>query len=67
VPAAGDRLLAATREIGVVTSAAVSPRFGTVALGYVHRDFVEPGTIVEIVHGDRRSPATVTPRPMPVS
>lgn len=66
-PAAGDRLSAATRDIGVVTSAAVSPRLGTVALGYAHRDFVEPGTVVDVVRGDRRMPAVVTPRPMPAS
>ncbi len=36
-------------EIGRVTSAAWSPRMrSTVALAYVHRDFVEPGTAVTV-------------------
>jgi folate-binding protein YgfZ len=36
------------KEIGVVTSAAQSPRLGAIALGYVHRDFVEPGTALVV-------------------
>jgi folate-binding protein YgfZ len=44
VPAAGAPILAADRDVGRITSAAVSPRVGTVALGYVHRDFAAPGT-----------------------
>ena len=40
-----DRLFAGEREIGRITSAADSPRAGKrIALGYVQRDFVEPGT-----------------------
>src|ERR1051325_10835560 len=37
VPARGAKLHAGEREIGAVTSAAESPRLGTIALGYVHR------------------------------
>ncbi|MGH9371754.1 MAG: glycine cleavage T C-terminal barrel domain-containing protein, partial [Vicinamibacterales bacterium] len=48
VPARGARILAGSRDVGFVTSAAASPRFGTIALGYVHRDFVEPGTSVDV-------------------
>jgi folate-binding protein YgfZ len=33
---------------GEVTSSAVSSRFGAIALGYVHRDAWEPGTVVEV-------------------
>jgi folate-binding protein YgfZ len=43
----GAKIFANTREIGFVTSAAVSPRSGPIALGYVHRDFLEPGTALE--------------------
>ena len=39
-----DRLWSGEREIGRITSAVASPRFGPIALGYVQRDFVEPGT-----------------------
>ena len=40
----GAPVFAGEREVGRVTSAGVSPRAGALALGYVHRDFVTPGT-----------------------
>ncbi len=47
-------------EIGRVTSAAWSPRArGTVALAYVHRDFVEPGTVVTVDCKEGPASATV--------
>jgi folate-binding protein YgfZ len=49
VPAPGAVVRSADREIGHVTSAAWSPRMGRpIALGYVHRDFVEPGVAVSV-------------------
>ena len=60
----GALILSGEREIGVVTSAAESPRVGAIALGYVHRDFVAPGTRVDVQIG-RRASATVTERPIP--
>lgn len=61
---AGDRVMAGDREVGRVTSAAWSPALGhVVALGYVHRDFVEPGTRLEIMSGDRRLSAVVSDLP----
>jgi folate-binding protein YgfZ len=49
VPHPGAPIAAGTREIGSVTSAAHSPTLGRpIALGYVHRDFVEPGTSVAV-------------------
>jgi len=49
VPSAGDRIAAADRDIGVVTSAVQSLALGRpIALGYVHRDFVQPGTAVVV-------------------
>jgi folate-binding protein YgfZ len=49
VPVAGARIVSGEREIGRVTSATWSPRLARpIALGYVHRDFVEPGTTVAI-------------------
>jgi folate-binding protein YgfZ len=67
VPSAGARIVAGEKEIGFVTSAALSPALGPIALGYVHRDFVAPGTAVDVRHGDARVAATVTARPMGVS
>jgi tRNA-modifying protein YgfZ len=49
LPSAGARVAAGAREIGSVTSTAESPVLGRpIAMGYVHRDFVEPGTAVDI-------------------
>jgi folate-binding protein YgfZ len=45
VPGSGARIASGDRDIGRVTSAAWSPDLGRpVALGYVHRDFTDPGT-----------------------
>ena len=53
VPVRGASLHAQARPIGTVTSAVDSPAFGRpVALGYVHRDFAEPGTTIEVVYDD---------------
>jgi folate-binding protein YgfZ len=59
-PVAGARILAADKPVGAVTSSALSPRFGAIALGYVHRDFVAPGTAVEIESGEARVKAAVS-------
>ena len=64
VPAAGASIAGGGKEIGRVTSAVMSPSAGRpVALGYVHRDFVEPGTAVTIAAGDASLPATVVELP----
>ena len=56
VPLAGARIFSEARDIGRVTSAAFSPgREAVVGLGYVHRDFVDPGTEVTVVWNDSRS------------
>lgn len=44
----GDKIGSGEREIGVITSAVDSPRFGPIALGYVHRDFFEISTLVSV-------------------
>ncbi|MEX1129109.1 MAG: glycine cleavage T C-terminal barrel domain-containing protein [Vicinamibacterales bacterium] len=45
----GDLVYAGDREVGRITSAVDSPKFGKrVALAYVHRDFAEPGTALTI-------------------
>ena len=44
-----DRLFADQREVGRLTSVAHSPRLGRqIALGYVQRDYVEPGTMLTV-------------------
>jgi folate-binding protein YgfZ len=56
----GDAIRAGEREIGHVTSAAYSPLLeAPIALGYVHRDFADPGTTVDI----GGHPATVVATP----
>ena len=62
VPPRGAKLFAGEREVGVITSAAVSPRYGAIALGYLHRDFVALGTSVEVQAVDARVGATVVER-----
>jgi folate-binding protein YgfZ len=49
VPAPGTPAVSGGREIGRVTSAAFSPALSRpIALGYLHRDFTEPGVRVTI-------------------
>jgi folate-binding protein YgfZ len=63
VPTRGDRLHAADRHIGGITSAVWSPALRRpVALGYVHRDFTGPGTTVDAGE-DARQRAVVTTTP----
>jgi folate-binding protein YgfZ len=60
VPAEGATIASGDREIGAVTSATSSPALGRpIALGYVHRDFVAPGTVVRI--GETSAVVTGTP------
>jgi folate-binding protein YgfZ len=61
--AAGARIHAAGRDIGALTSAAVSPRLGPIALGYVHRDFTAPGTQVAVDAGVETQPAEISALP----
>jgi aminomethyltransferase len=46
-------------EVGRVTTAAVSPRLGPIAMAYVHRSRAEAGTEVEV----DGAPATVVALP----
>ena len=56
VPLPGARIFSNEKDIGRVTSAAYSPsQEAVVGLGYVHRDFVTPGTEVTVVWNDSRS------------
>jgi folate-binding protein YgfZ len=53
--AAGDAITCEGREVGRVTTAALSPGRGPIAMGYVHRSAFAPGTRVEVAG----APATV--------
>jgi folate-binding protein YgfZ len=57
---AGAAIRADGKDIGRVTTAAVSPRLGPIGMGYVHRSRFEPGTVVEV----EGAPATVTALPL---
>jgi folate-binding protein YgfZ len=52
------------REVGVVTSVAVSPASGPIALAYVHRDLAVADARVEVEAPSGRVPATVTVQPI---
>jgi folate-binding protein YgfZ len=62
--AAGAAIRSGDREIGSITSVAASPRLGSIALGYVHRDFAAPATRVDVDLDDGAVPAVVIPTPM---
>lgn len=60
--ASGDTVRAGDREIGRITSAVHSPQSGRwIALAYLHRDFLEPGTAVEVATSAGVTEATVRP------
>ena len=67
-PATRDaKVFAGDREVGVITSAAVAPVIGPIALGYLHRDFVAAGTSVDVDTPSGRVAAPVAARPTPAS
>jgi folate-binding protein YgfZ len=60
VPDAGAVIRSGEREIGQITSSTASPSLKRpIALGYVHRDFLEPGTAVSV--GDQAATVTTLP------
>ena len=62
--AGGSRIVVGDREVGAVTSAAMSPEFGAIALGYVHRDFTEAGSRVSVNSQAGPIDAVVSSRPI---
>ena len=64
LPAKGAKIFSEDRHVGGVTSAASSPQLGPIALGYVHRDFVAPGTRVSVDTPAGRIPAVVSQFPI---
>lgn len=64
VPSAGAEILSGERKVGAVTSAIRSPALNRViALGYVRREFWEPGTKLRIVSGGLSLDAEVASLP----
>jgi folate-binding protein YgfZ len=60
VPKPGAPVRSETAEVGHVTSSTASPALGrSIALAYVRREFVDPGTILKVDGSD----AVVTPLP----
>ena len=60
MPDAGAVIRSGDREIGQVTSSTVSPALKRpIALAYVHRDFLEPGTKVTV--GEQSAAVTALP------
>lgn len=63
-PEAGATLFHEHREVGRITSAVHSPALGRpVALGYVHRESLAPGAILELQTGKATSSAEIVPLP----
>ena len=63
VPAGGARVFADDRDVGWITSAAISPAMGPLALAYVHRDFLAAGTALAVQSSGERLPAVVSELP----
>ena len=64
-PLRGARVHVGDRDVGSVTSAAISPRLGVIALGYVHRDFANVGARIDVDTPTGRAAAIVTERLIP--
>ena len=63
-PATNDAVMREQESVGRITSACFSLALKRpIALGYVKRGSYEPGTRVEILHGETHLTATVTTRP----
>lgn len=64
LPESGDKLFHDSKEIGWITSAVVSPRLGRpIALGYVRREHLDPGTQLQIDRNGTPMIAEVTALP----
>ena len=64
LPEAGARIFSPQREVGWITSATQSPAMQqTIALGYVRRESLAPGTMVQVRTEGGDVPATVSALP----
>ncbi|MEM4408232.1 MAG: aminomethyltransferase family protein [Candidatus Caldarchaeum sp.] len=64
IPRAGARIKDGERDVGYITSSVFSPRKGRViALGYIRRELLEPGTRVAVEADGEMVPAEVAKTP----
>ena len=64
LPEAGARIFSPEREVGWITSATQSPAMNqTIALGYVRRESLEPGTALQVRTDAGEIPAMVSALP----
>jgi len=61
LPPLRTELFLGERRVGMVTSAVQSPVFGTIGLGFAHRDVAQPGTALSLAAG--AGPVTVRALP----
>lgn len=60
----GSMIRLGEKEIGMVTSSVLSPaRKRPLALGYLHRDYIQPGTAVAVLSDGKTIPAVVSALP----
>jgi glycine cleavage system aminomethyltransferase T len=60
----GAKIRAGEKEVGVVTSCVYSPALErAIALGYVHKEYWDPGTVLHIQHDGSTLEAKVTALP----
>ncbi len=59
LPPRGALLFYQNKEVGSITSTALSPRFGGIGLGYVRREVSEPGTWLQVGDHLRAQVATL--------
>ena len=63
----GDTVYVDDKPVGSVTSTAISPRFGSIALAVLRRPYNEPGTSLVVGQAIPPARAIVTPLPFPSS
>ncbi|WP_322802293.1 YgfZ/GcvT domain-containing protein [Thermoflexus sp.] len=63
IPAEGARLEVEGQEVGWLTSSVRSPRWGPIGLGYVLREYAEPGRPLSVRSGERAIPARLATLP----
>lgn len=62
--ARGSMIRLEEKELGMVTSSVLSPaRKCPLALGYLHRDYIQPGTALAVFSGGKTIPAVVSALP----
>lgn len=64
LPVSGDKIIRDEREVGYITSSTFSPALKkAIALGYIRREFIEPGTKVSIKRQEKTESARVVKTP----